>query len=133
MEKVLEWVFADSLRVFIVQMAFSTSGALLAAYGLLEWGRRKLRHEVLPREVAVESDCRALRIFAGVIFGLEILGLCCDMYDWLSWRFSLGPLLMPCIGWLIFAGLVIAVRSRIWWYVLLIPVQYILGVALNHI
>lgn len=128
MEKVLEWVFADSLRVFIVQMAFSTSGALLAAYGLLEWGRRKLRHEVLPREVAVESDCRALRIFAAVIFGMEILLLCWGMSG--SIGYDLSPLFAACIAWLTFAGSVIAVRSRRWVYVLLLLVEFFLGGAL---
>ena len=128
MDKMLDWIFADSQRVFIVQMAFSTSGALLATYGLLEWGRCKLRHEVLPREFAVESDCRALRIFAAVIFGMEILLLCWGMSG--SIGYDLSPLFAACIAWLTFAGSVIAVRSRRWVYVLLLLVEFFLGGAL---
>ena len=128
MDKMLDWIFADSQRVFIVQMAFSTSGALLATYGLLEWGRCKLRHEVLPREFAVESDCRALRIFAAVIFGMEILLLCWGMSG--SIGYDLSPLFAACIAWLTFAGSVIAVRSRRWGYVLLLLVEFFLGGAL---
>ena len=128
MDKMLDWIFADSQRVFIVQMAFSTSGALLATYGLLEWGRCKLRHEVLPREFAVESDCRALRIFAVVIFGMEILLLCWGMSG--SIGYDLSPLFAACIAWLTFAGSVIAVRSRRWGYVLLLLVEFFLGGAL---
>ena len=128
MDKMLDWIFADSQRVFIVQMAFSTSGALLATYGLLEWGRCKLRHEVLPREFAVESDCRALRIFAAVIFGMEILLLCSGMSG--SIGYDLSPLFAACIAWLTFAGSVIAVRSRRWGYVLLLLVEFFLGGAL---
>lgn len=128
MDKMLDWIFADSQRVFIVQMAFSTSGALLATYGLLEWGRCKLRHEVLPREFAVESDCRALRIFAAVIFGMEILLLCWGMSG--SIGYDLSPLFAACIAWLTFAGSVIAVRSRLWGYVLLLLVEFFLGGAL---
>ena len=128
MDKMLDWIFADSQRVFIVQMAFSTSGALLATYGLLEWGRCKLRHEVLPREFAVESDCRALRIFAAVILGMEILLLCWGMSG--SIGYDLSPLFAACIAWLTFAGSVIAVRSRRWGYVLLLLVEFFLGGAL---
>ena len=128
MDKMLDWIFADSQRVFIVQMAFSTSGALLATYGLLEWGRCKLRHEVLPREFAVESDCRALRIFASVIFGMEILLLCWGMSG--SIGYDLSPLFAACIAWLTFAGSVIAVRSRRWGYVLLLLVEFFLAGAL---
>ena len=128
MDKMLDWIFADSQRVFIVQMAFSTSGALLATYGLLEWGRCKLRHEVLPREFAVESDCRALRIFAAVIFGMEILLFCWGMSG--SIGYDLSPLFAACIAWLTFAGSVIAVRSRRWGYVLLLLVEFFLGGAL---
>ena len=128
MDKMLDWIFADSQRVFIVQMAFSTSGALLATYGLLEWGRCKLRHEVLPREFAVESDCRALRIFAAVIFGMEILLLCWGMSG--SIGYDLSPLFAACIFWLTFAGSVIAVRSRRWGYVLLLLVEFFLAGAL---
>ena len=128
MDKMLDWIFADSQRVFIVQMAFSTSGALLATYGLLEWGRCKLRHEVLPREFAVESDCRALRIFAAVIFGMEILLLCWGMSG--SIGYDLSPLFAACIAWLTFAGSVIAVRSRRWGYVLLLLVEFFLAGAL---
>ena len=128
MDKMLDWIFADSQRVFIVQMAFSTSGALLATYGLLEWGRCKLRHEVLPREFAVESDCRAFRIFAAVIFGMEILLLCWGMSG--SVGYDLSPLFAACIAWLTFAGSVIAVRSRRWGYVLLLLVEFFLAGAL---
>ena len=128
MDKMLDWIFADSQRVFIVQMSFSASGALLATYGLLEWGRCKLRHEVLPREFAVESDCRALRIFAAVIFGMEILLLCWGMLG--SIGYDLSPLFAACIAWLTFAGSVIAVRSRRWGYVLLLLVEFFLGGAL---
>ena len=128
MDKMLDWIFADSQRVFIVQMAFSTSGALLATYGLLELGRCKLRHEVLPREFAVESDCRALRIFAAVIFGMEILLLCWGMSG--SIGYDLSPLFAACIAWLTFAGSVIAVRSRRWGYVLLLLVEFFLAGAL---
>ena len=128
MDKMLDWIFADSQRVFIVQMAFSTSGALLATYGLLEWGRCKLRHEVLPREFAVESDCRALRILAAVIFGLEILFLCWGMSG--SIGYDLSPLFAACIAWLTFAGSVIAVRSRRWGYLLLLLVEFFLAGAL---
>lgn len=128
MDKMLDWIFADSQRVFIVQMAFSTSGALLATYGLLEWGRCKLRHEVLPREFAVESDCRVLRIFAAVIFGMEILLLCWGMSG--SIGYDLSPLFAACIAWLTFAGSVIAVRSRRWGYVLVLLVEFFLGGAL---
>ena len=128
MDKMLDWIFADSQRVFIVQMSFSASGALLATYGLLEWGRRKLRREVLPREFAVESDGRALRIFAAVIFGMEILLLCWGMSG--SIGYDLSPLFAACIAWLTFAGSVIAVRSRRWGYVLLLLVEFFLGGAL---
>lgn len=128
MDKMLDWIFADSQRVFIVQMSFSASGALLASYGLLEWGRCKLRHEVLPREFAVESDCRALRIFAAVIFGMEILLLCWGMSG--SIGYDLSPLFAACIAWLTFAGSVIAVRSRRWGYVLLLLVEFFLAGAL---
>lgn len=126
MDEILDWIFADSQRVFLVQMAFSASGALVAVYGLLEWVRSKLRREVLPREFVIESDCRALRILAAVIFGLEILLLCYAF----SGRYNFGPLFAACIAWLTFVGSVIAVRSRRWGYVLLLLVEFFLAGAL---
>ena len=128
MDEILDWIFADSQRVFLVQMAFSASGALVAVYGLLEWVRSKLRREVLPREFVIESDCRALRIFAAVIFGMEILLLCWGMSGGIG--YDLSPLFAACIAWLTFAGSVIAVRSRRWGYVLLLLVEFFLAGAL---
>ena len=127
MDKILDWIFEDSRREFLVRIALSAGGALLAVYGLLIWVRSRMRHEVLPREFAVESDCRALRIFAAVIFGMEILLFCWSMS---GSRYDLSPLFAAIIAWLVFAGSVIAVRSRRWGYVLLLLVEFFLAGAL---
>ena len=128
MDEILDWIFADSRREFLVQSIFCAGGVLAVVYGLVLQIRSKLRHEVLPREFAVESDCRALRIFASVIFGMEILLLCWGMAS--SHRYDFGPLFAACIFWLTFAGSVIAVRSRRWGYVLLLLVEFFLAGAL---
>ena len=128
MDKMLDWIFADARREFLVQSIFCVGGVLTVVYGLILQIKSKLRHEVLPREFAVESDCRALRIFAAVIFGMEILLLCWGMSG--SIGYDLSPLFAACIAWLTFAGSVIAVRSRRWGYVLLLLVEFFLGGAL---
>ena len=128
MEKALDWIFDDSWRVFLVQIILWTGGVLAVVSGLILLVRSRLRHEVLPREFVVESDCRALRIIALVIFGLEILLLSygpagIHSYDW-------SQLFAACGGWLVLFGLVIAVRSRRWGYVLLLTVELCLFTAL---
>ena len=128
MDKILDWIFADARREFLVQSIFCVGGVLTVVYGLILQIKSKLRHEVLPREFAVESDCRALRIFAAVIFGMEILLLCWGMSG--SIGYDLSPLFAACIAWLTFAGSVIAVRSRRWGYVLLLLVEFFLAGAL---
>lgn len=128
MDKILDWIFADARREFLVQSIFCVGGVLTVVYGLILQIKSKLRHEVLPREFAVESDCRALRIFAAVIFGMEILLLCWGMSG--SIRYDWSPLFAACIAWLTFAGSVIAVRSRRWRYVLLLLVEFFLAGAL---
>ena len=128
MDEILDWIFADARREFLVQSIFCAGGVLAVVYGLILLVRSKLRHEVLPREFAVESDCRALRILASVIFGLEILFLCWGMSS--SQRYNLGPLFAACIAWLTFFGSVTAVRSRRWGYVLLLLVEFFLAGAL---
>ena len=128
MDEILDWIFADARREFLVQSIFCVGGVLTVVYGLILQIKSKLRHEVLPRELAVESDCRALRIFAAVIFGMEILLLCWGMSS--SQRYDLGLLFAACIAWLTFAGSVIAVRSRSWGYVLLLLAEFFLGAVL---
>ena len=128
MDEILDWIFADARREFLVQSIFCAGGVLTVVYGLILQIKSKLRHEVLPCEFAVESDCRALRIFAAVIFGMEILLLCWGMSG--SIRYDWSPLFAACIAWLTFAGSVIAVRSRRWGYVLLLLVEFFLGGAL---
>ena len=128
MDKMLDWIYADSWRVVLVQIILWTGGVLAVACGLILLVRSKLRHEVLPREFAVESDCRALRILVPVIFSLEILFFCYGLAG--SHRYDWSQLFAACIGWLTFAGSVIAVRSRRWGYVLLLLVEFFLAGAL---
>ena len=52
MDKMLDWIFADSRREFLVQSIFCAGGVLAVVYGLVLQIRSKLRHEVLPREFA---------------------------------------------------------------------------------
>ena len=124
---ILDWIFADSRRELFVQGVFMAGGALAVVCGLVSLVRSKLRHEVLPRELAVESDHRALRIFAAVIFGLEIFCVCWNMT---SSRYDLSEPFLACVGWLTVFGVVVAVRSRHWRYVLLLLVEFFLAGAL---
>ena len=52
MDEILDWIFADSRREFLVQSIFCAGGVLAVVYGLILQIRSKLRHEVLPREFA---------------------------------------------------------------------------------
>lgn len=52
MDEILDWIFADARREFLVQSIFCAGGVLAVVYGLILQIRSKLRHEVLPREFA---------------------------------------------------------------------------------
>ena len=52
MDEILDWIFADARREFLVQSIFCAGGVLAVVYGLILLVRSKLRHEVLPREFA---------------------------------------------------------------------------------
>ena len=52
MDEILDWIFADSRREFLVQSIFCVGGVLAVVYGLILQLKSKLRHEVLPREFA---------------------------------------------------------------------------------
>ena len=52
MDEILDWIFADSRREFLVQSIFCAGGVLAVVYGQILQIRSKLRHEVLPREFA---------------------------------------------------------------------------------
>ena len=52
MDEILDWIFADVRREFLVQSIFCAGGVLTVVYGLILQIKSKLRHEVLPREFA---------------------------------------------------------------------------------